>query len=467
MVRDVFFKIILPRRGFYVFLQMELYAVIQGQIMITDVQNKKTMTIRKSGLAMIALLAVATTAHGQIEYKPEYNCQCEGVLYLSSFPMDTLLSDACNVVVYMLPPTFPGGQDSLNAHLRRLLPPPSSGEEGRLTVSLCINEEGRVYDVSNPNFDYLFYSWKEAIDSAMRALPRWNPARDENGHPTGTCWIGVALRYSAARGVEVTGTTGDAFPPADPGRMGYYLADPFRLPINTDLERHNLRGPVRSMEQTQHQKTEMTGETLQYRNNDSITVRHGFHFFDKHGTNTLTIMLDEKGDTLLTVRRRNWYDRVGNLLVQTIDNGQEKDTIYFRYQFTADSSIREEYEGGRPRYRQVFDRHGHLTTVYSKFEDGRYHLKQTPCLDKNGLESSMRHDALYPAECSHTKTKRNQHGDPIFLEYYDIEGHPVETRTYDKYEYDDHGNWTARMDSIRTREGDDGSTYTTRRISYY
>lgn len=47
---------------------------------------------------------------------------------------------------------------------------------------------------------------------------------------------------------------------------------------------------------------------------------------------------------------------------------KEKDTIYFRYQFTADSSIREEYEGGRPRYRQVFDRHGHLTTEYTNFK---------------------------------------------------------------------------------------------------
>ena len=66
----------------------------------------------------------------------------------------------------------------------------------------------------------------------MRTISRWNPAHCD-GNRTSTCWIPVGLRYSKARGVEVTGTLGDAFPPADPSLMGYYLADPVRLPIIT------------------------------------------------------------------------------------------------------------------------------------------------------------------------------------------------------------------------------------------
>ena len=75
-------------------------------------------------------------------------------------------------------------------------------------------------------------------------------------------------------------------------------------------------------------------------NNDSSALHHSFHFPDNQGTDTLVIALDEKGDTTLACRFRNWYDCVGNLLVRTLDDGQKKDTIYFRYQFTADSSTR-------------------------------------------------------------------------------------------------------------------------------
>lgn len=439
----------------------------------------------------IFLVLMSSLAHGQIEYNHEYDYECEGTLFLSSFPMDTLLSDACNVVVYMLPPTFPGGLDSLNAHVRRLLPPPSSGEEGRLIVSLCINEEGQVYNVSNLNSGnyHLWYSWEKAVDSALKALPRWNPARDSDGHHTGTCWISVALRYSTAGGVQVTGTLGDAFPPADPAQMGYYLSGPVPLSITTDLEHHDLRGPVRSMENTLHHGTKMKGKTLQYKNKytsiyhydrqgrmteslfdidkDSTAYRHSFYFPDNHGTDTLTIMLDEKGDTMYAIRRRNWYDCVGNLLVQTLDDGQKKDTTYFRYQFTADSSLREEYEGGKPRYREVFDHLGHLTATYNNYFDGRYYIKSSFTYGEDGLANTSRLDGCSGEDCGISKTKRNQHGDPTLIENYDSDGHPVETRTYSGYEYDDHGNWTARLETIHPRKGKADSTYTTRRILYY
>lgn len=439
---------------------------------------------------LIFLILMSSLAHGQIEYNHEYNFECEGVLFLSSFPMDTLLSDACNVVVYMHPPTFPGGLDCLNTHVRKLLPPPSSGEDGRLIVSLCINEEGQVYDISlnNGNF-HLWYSWKNAIDSALKALPHWNPARDSDGRHTGICWVGVALRYSTERGVEVTSTLGDAFPPADPERMGYYLADPVRLPITTDLEQHNLRGPVRSMEETRHHGAKMKSKTLQYKNKytniyhynrqgqmteslfdidkDSSAFRHSFYFPDNHGTDTLTIMLDEQGDTMFAIHRHNWYDRVGNLLVQTLDDGQKKDTTYFRYQFTTDSSLREEYEGGKPRLLQVFDHLGHLTTTYINYTDGHYHIIQSFTYDTDGQECTSRIDGCMGADCGLSKTKRNQHGDPILIEDYDTNGHPGGKRTFSEYEYDTYGNWTARMETCHPCKGKADSTYITRRILYY
>lgn len=439
----------------------------------------------------IFLILMSSLAHGQIEYNHEYEYECEASLFLSSFPMDTLLSDACNVVVYMRPPTFPGGRDSLNAHIRRLLPPPPSGEEGRLIVSLCIDEEGQVYNVSdlqNGNF-HLWYRWEKAIDSAMKALPRWNPARESDGRHTSTCRISVSLRYSTERGVEVTGTLGDAYPPADPARMGYYLSDPVRLPITIDLMMHNLRGPVRNMEETRHHGATMKSNTLQYKgkytsiyhydpqghmteclfdiDKDSIVFRHSFYFPDNHGTDTLTIMLDEKGDTMYAIRRRNWYDCVGNLLVQTLDDGQKKDTTYFRYQFTADSSLREEYEGGKPRYREVFDHLGHLTATYNNYSDGRFHIKQSFTYGTDGQESTTCLDGCMGADCGLSRTKCNTHGDPTLIENFDTDGHPVETRTYSGYEYDDHGNWTARLETIQPSKGKADSTYITRRILYY
>ena len=109
------------------------------------------MTIKRATHILpviLAALLLPLAAHSQTEYNHEYDYECEPTLYLSSFPMDTLLSDACHTIVYMLPPTYPGGIDSLRTHLQRTLPPPPSGEEGRLTVSLCINEEGEVYDVA-------------------------------------------------------------------------------------------------------------------------------------------------------------------------------------------------------------------------------------------------------------------------------------------------------------------------------
>lgn len=440
---------------------------------------------------ILAALLLPLAAHSQTEYNHKYDYECEPSLFLSSFPMDTLLSDACNVVVYMLPPTYPGGKDSLNAHIRRLLPPPPSGEEGRLIVSLCIDEEGQVYNVSdlhNGNF-HLWYRWEKAIDSAMKALPRWNPARESDGRHTSTCRISVSLRYSTERGVEVTGTLGDAYPPADPARMGYYLSDPVRLPITTDLMMHNLRGPVRNMEETRHHGATMKSKTLQYKgkytsiyhydrqghmteclfdiDKDSIVFRHSFYFPDNHGTDTLTIMLDEKGDTMYAIRRRNWYDCVGNLLVQTLDDGQKKDTIYFRYQFTADSSTREEYRDGMPCQREVFDRHNHLIATYINFKNGRYHIKQTIAYDENGLESTRCDEWSIQPDIHTSKTKHNRHGDPILIEYYDNDGHPVETRTYTEYKYDGHGNWTARMETSRLSDGDVSTTYVTRRILYH
>lgn len=440
---------------------------------------------------ILAALLLPLAAHSQTEYNHEYDYECEGRLYLSSFPMDTLLSDACHTVVYMLPPTYPGGKDSLNAQLRRTLPPPPSGEEGRLTVSLCINEEGEVFDVSlTDNNIYLWINWKTAIDTAMRTISRWNPARCD-GSRTSTCWIPVGLRYSKARGVEVTGTLGDAFPPADPSHMGYYLADPVRLPIITDLEIYGLHGPVRSMEETGTRKSTIVtnGKTRQYENktvnihhfdrqghtteslvdanNDSTALHHSFYFPDNQGTDTLIIALDEKGDTTLACRFRNWYDCVGNLLVQTLDDGQKKDTIYFRYQFTADSSTREEYRDGMPCQREVFDRNKKLTTSYINFKNGRYHIKQTIAYDENGLESTRRDEWTLQPDIHTSKTKHNRHGDPILIEYYDNDGHLVETRTYTEYKYDGHGNWTACMETSRLSDGDVSTTYVTRRILYH
>lgn len=177
---------------------------------------------------------MSSLAHGQIEYNHEYDYECEGTLFLSSFPMDTLLSDACHVVVYMLPPTFPGGLDSLNAHIRRLLPPPSSGEEGRLIVSagpvapvalgvpqtdddgvLTVTFEKNPLHLNASSVDYVhLYVYCPAVKDGYLAAPVYRKERkisvalpdsylggelhvyafvtDNEGRASATCYAGVS-----------------------------------------------------------------------------------------------------------------------------------------------------------------------------------------------------------------------------------------------------------------------------------
>ena len=106
------------------------------------------------------------------------------------------------------PPSFPGGQDSLNAYLKKNVVYPialaESGIEGIAAIQVIVEKDGRISGISSTTRCLEYSSGetkcrKEFLEEAERValtMPRWTPAK--HAGKTVRCYYVVPIKFCPA-----------------------------------------------------------------------------------------------------------------------------------------------------------------------------------------------------------------------------------------------------------------------------
>lgn len=186
-----------------------------------------------------------------------------------------------------------------------------------------------------------------------------------------------------------------------------------------------------------------------------VPFRHQINEYDSFGQQTRNILLDENGDTLINCHYAHTYDSLGNPLTTACSCGKDTDFTEYRYAFHTDSTVRETFENGALRFREVYDSQGRKIRAYSHIHDGQFAMLQlfvySPDTDvpPDGLE---KYGDVY-------LYGHNDCGDEV-CEWKLVGGKWVES-TRSEYVYDSRNNWTSRTFTQNGR-----TTCVTRDIQY-